>query len=212
MMLFRISVSFFFWLVCDVIIFIGVFNLWKILSESPRQTKRIIFTGIILVAVVYLITFHAGIVQRFLFPSYNKLNRYIHYQLTVDTYCNLWVLIESFIAATVICIYHGIVMAFTPLTDDARLKAFKKYNKRLQLVIIGLVFVFAIFFFSYHVVYIRISQKGLLSLKYIYKSFHFFYYLCGFLWVSIDAIVAVYVIKLWLLIRKHKGAIINALR
>ncbi len=160
----------------------------------------------VMLVVMFFVTFFDVSSQILMQP--NDANWTLAYQLTVDAYCTLYVLLEALITTYAVFLFlagqsliggNDRAAHWNPRKD--RLNSQSKQAIRT----IGLVFV--IFYVGYHYVYIDLVHADRLEDRYVYTGFHFYYVVCGFLWVLINGIAALFAYKIFKLIQQNKAYI-----
>ncbi len=206
-----VGAIFLFWLVCEVIIANYIVFVWYRTILKKSRPYFIVLISIALLAYVFAITFQVGLLKPYIFPVYSFDILKLNYQLVIDNYFILYVLFEGIITIFIASIYQ--VLRFYLNNDSPEER--RVFTRRRHLKTIVYVTTLTVSFIgchvAYHVVYVDIVVKGLLNRTHLYNQFHFYFYICAFLWVLIDSIAAFYAFRFYRLFRHNKG-VINELR
>ncbi len=190
-----VGAIFFFWLVCEVIILNYVAKVWreKFTKKKSSNTLHIFFIFLLLFVLALSFTDLSLVFVKDITPTDQKLA----YQVVVDFYCTLYVLFESLITVYAAHIYRSTKYFFDGGSSDDRAVFVVQENKKLFYWLSIITMSFTAFYIFYHIFYIGAVNKNLLESVYIHTNFHFYFYICGFLWVVIDFIAAFFAYKFY---------------
>lgn len=139
-----------------------------------------------------------------LIASPHEANWQLAYQLTVDLYCTLYVLFELLITIYAANLYKAAKYLVLKPGRVSWQEYKKKLNARCCLTMLAALLLHGSFYCIYHFFYIGSVQQGLIDIRYVDVSFHFYYIVCGYLWVLIDAAAALYAYKVYRLVRDNR--------
>lgn len=80
-------------------------------------------------------------------------------------------------------------------------------NLQIQMIIKTMALLFLALYAGYHLIYIDLVHAGRLENRYFANNFHFFYIVCGFLWVFINGVAAFYAYRIYKMVQHIKAHI-----
>ncbi len=193
----------FFWLTAEIIILNYVSKVWhKILLKKDRSIYTAVLS-LLLLLFVFVVTFTEIGKNRLDYFEYYRF----YYQLYADLYCTLYILIESYLTVYAAYIYWVTKCYFE--NKDASYRNHYLQQKKNSVVawLLVLTLIFLGLYFAYHIIYAQLIFSGKLDYQFLTQKFHFYFFICGFLWVIIDFIAAYFAFRFYKLLAKNRELI-----
>ncbi len=199
-----VSLVVFGWTFAEIIILVYMRQFYRALTHQSLNTKGAISFVCMVVPFLITILFMGDQIRPLLYPRDSYVFRAIHHQLIWDFFCMLWVLMEGLIG-----IFGIAMIGILRFSLDENPKISWEQNLRSSnrfIVLMGSGFIVAMmaFYAVFQYMCIYAVLHNLVSSHYIIQSHSFFNFSCGFLWIAVDGVVALYGVKVLKLIKEHK--------
>lgn len=181
-------------------------QLWKVSIVGSGRSWQGVTVLLAVLVVMFGVTFFDVFLRIIQQP--NDANWTLAYQLTVDAYCTLYVLFEALITiyAIFFCRAGKYLIAGNERSGFRELQR-NRMNLQIQMIIKTMALLFLALYAGYHLIYIDLVHAGRLENRYFANNFHFFYIVCGFLWVFINGVAAFYAYRIYKMVQHIKAHI-----
>ncbi len=199
-----VSLVVFGWTFAEIIILVYMRQFYRALTHQSLNTKGAVSLASMVVAFFIVILFMGDQIRPLLYPKDNYVFRAIHHQMVWDFFCMLWVLMEGLIGIFGIAMIGVLRFALDENPQISWEQNLKSRNRFIMLMCTGFIVAMMTFYAAFQYMCVYAVLHNLVSSHYVMRSHNFYNFSCGFLWIAVDGVVALYGFKLLELIKKHK--------